>query len=77
MPATTVTTAIAASILGVSPANLRRWVREGKFDHIEGMDWQRRPGFQKQRVYTRDWIVKVAAEIGAEPNLSLFDQVAT
>ena len=48
----------------MSPEKLRRWIREGKFAHIDGMDWDRRPGFQQQRVYSADWIRSVADELG-------------
>lgn len=71
---TRVTSSVAARVLGVSPANLRRWVREGKFDHIDGMEWERRPGFQKQRLYSIDWLRKVAETIGVDnPDFSVIE----
>jgi hypothetical protein len=69
-----VTTTPAANALGVPPANLRRWVRQGKFDHIEGMTRGRRPGtFQEQRLFTRRWVVAVAKELGVIPDFSEID----
>jgi predicted site-specific integrase-resolvase len=70
-----ISTTPAAQVLGVSPANLRRWVRQGKFSHIEGMTRERRPGsFQEQRLFTRAWVEAVAKELNVEPDFSGVEQ---
>lgn len=51
----------AAQILGVTPSKLRRWVNEGRFEHIAGMEW-RENGFQTERVFSREWILAVAKD---------------
>ena len=69
-----ITTAAAARVLGVAPPNLRRWIREGKFDHIEaGLDWDRGPGFKKQHIYSPEWIERVAAEMHIVPDWTALD----
>lgn len=64
------TTASVAAVLGVSAQNLRRWIREGKFEQLPGLDWARRPGFQKQRTYTHTWIEGAATILGVTPDWS-------
>jgi len=63
-----ITTSLAASVLGVRPQNLRRWVREGKFDDIDGMEWDQQPGFQRQRIYTQGWVEVAATRLGVTPD---------
>src|SRR5262245_51454417 len=57
-----VTTGPAAAVLGVSPAKLRRWINEKRFDHIDGMSWDHGPGYERKRLFTRAWVEAVAAE---------------
>jgi hypothetical protein len=69
-----ITTTPAAQVLKVSPANLRRWIREGKFEHIDGMTWERRSGsFQNHRLFTKEWVLAVAALLETEPDFSLLE----
>jgi hypothetical protein len=69
-----VSTTPAAQALGVPVANLRRWIRQGKFDHIAGMTRERRPGtFQERRLFTREWIDAVAKELRVEPDFSAIE----
>jgi hypothetical protein len=63
------TLAPAARVLGIDVGKLRRWVNEGRFDHIDGLDWVKN-GFQDQRVCSRKWIERVAAEIEVTPDFS-------
>ena len=51
----------AARILGIQASKLRRWVNEGRFDHISGMEW-RKNGFQEERVFSRAWVSAVAKD---------------
>jgi hypothetical protein len=70
-----VTTTPAAAALGVPAANLRRWIRQGKFDHIKGMTRARRPGtFQEERLFTRKWIEAVARELNVQPDFSKIER---
>lgn len=68
------TTAGVAAVLGVSTQNLRRWIREGKFDDLEGLEWDRRPGFQRQRLYSRGWILEAADLLGVEADWAKADR---
>ena len=54
---------------GVSPETLRRWLREGRFDHIEGLTMTR-VGLQEMRCFSLKWIIAVAPEIGINPDFS-------
>ena len=63
------TTSLAARVLRVTPDTLRRWVRDGRFKHVAGMEWKQ-VGLQRQRSFTREWIARVAAEIGIEPDFA-------
>ncbi len=65
-----VKTGMAAKILGVPSANLRRWIREGKFDGIPGLSKQE-TGFQRHHLVTRAWIVAVGKQIGVKPNFNV------
>lgn len=65
-----VKTGTAAEILGVSAANLRRWIREGKFSGIPGLSVLK-TGFARHHVVTRAWIVAVAKQIGVEPDFNV------
>jgi hypothetical protein len=65
-----ITNSVAAHVLGIPPQNLRRWVREGKFDGVGEVEWDKGPTFRKQRVFTREWLGKVATELGVEPDWS-------
>ncbi|HZT97780.1 MAG TPA: helix-turn-helix domain-containing protein [Chloroflexota bacterium] len=66
-----ITTTEVARVLGVSAANLRRWIRQGKFEHLEGMSNERRPGtFQDQRRFTRAWVEAAAKELQVDPDFS-------
>ena len=69
-----ITTARAARSLGVTAQKLRRWIQEGRFENIEGIGWDPGPGFQKQRVYSVEWIEQVAVRIGATPDLSVLEE---
>lgn len=64
-------TARAAAVLGVSPQNLRRWIREGKFSTLPPLEWDNAPGFQRQRTYPRAWIDAAAIVLGVTPNWDL------
>lgn len=61
------TTSDAAKALRLGPDKLRRWVREGRFDHIPGVIWDQ-SGFKKQRLYTEEWVRGVADMLGVEPD---------
>ena len=68
-----ITNSVAARVLGVPPQNLRRWVREGKFLDIGEVSWDKGPTFRRQRVFERDWLEKVAVELGVEPDWTVLD----
>jgi hypothetical protein len=67
-----VTTKPAAKALGISPETLRRWLRDGRFDHIDGLTMTR-VGLQETRCFSRKWIVAVAKEIGITPDFSALE----
>jgi hypothetical protein len=69
----TITNSMAARILGVPAQSLRRWVREGKFLSIGEVPWDKGPTFRRQRVYERDWLEKVALELGVQPDWTVLD----
>jgi hypothetical protein len=71
MPAQTVTTSVAAAVLGVTPQNLRRWIREGKFNALGEVEWDRSPGFRRQRTYSKEWIEAAAKELSTTPDWSV------
>lgn len=68
-----ITNSMAARVLGVTPQNLRRWVREGKFNGAGEVEWDKSPTFRRQRAFTREWIQKVAAELGVDPDWTVLD----
>lgn len=59
----------AADALGIPAGKLRRWVNEGRFEHIPGMRW-RKNGFQEERTFTKEWVLSVAADRGLDVDLS-------
>lgn len=60
----------AADVLGVPVGKLRRWVNEGRFEHIPGMTW-RKNGFQDERTFTKEWVLAVARDRNLDADLSL------
>jgi hypothetical protein len=65
----------AAEALGIPVGKLRRWVNEGRFDHIPGMEW-RKNGFQDERTFTKEWVLAVAADRDLDADLSHVGGVA-
>jgi hypothetical protein len=66
-----VTTTPAAKALGVPPANLRRWVRQGKFKEIEGVSREVIPGsFQEKTLFTRPALTAIAQMLKLTPDFS-------
>lgn len=64
------TTSEAALALGLSPDKLRRWVREGRFADVAGVEWDKSAGFKRQRLYTRQWVLMVAKQLGITAEFS-------
>ena len=62
-----VTTKDAAAALRTSPQTLRRWIKEKRFAELPEPEWDR-AGFQRRRLFTREWIVAAAAILGIEPD---------
>jgi hypothetical protein len=60
----------AARVLGIPASKLRRWVNEGRFEHIPGMEW-RENGFQKERVFSRSWVAAVAKDRNLKADFDL------
>lgn len=58
---------VAANILGVDVAKLRRWVREGRFDDVPGLTWVQN-GFRNERRVTRDWVAAVGKVTNLKPD---------
>ncbi|MDT5347893.1 MAG: hypothetical protein QOC62_1311 [Mycobacterium sp.] len=64
------TTSEAALALQVTPDKLRRWVREKRFEGISGVEWDKRPGFKRQRLYTKQWVLDVADQLDVQADFS-------
>lgn len=64
------TTSEAALALGLSPDKLRRWVREGRFFDVAGVEWDKSAGFKRQRLYTKQWVLMVAKQLGITAEFS-------
>lgn len=74
---------MAAAILGVKSDKLRRWLREGKFDFSDHnppiphpMDDPESP-FMKRRLFTKEWLVAAATQLGRKPNFDVVNKDAS